>query len=77
MLRFALAARRHTKSPHPTASLGLANDISETTGVSSQNPTTVKHLQAEAEKARHELDDALAKRTGIGIREPGHVERSP
>ena len=51
----------------------LANDISETTDVSSENPNFVKHLQAQAEKARQELGDALTKRTGTGTREPGKV----
>jgi arylsulfatase A len=51
----------------------LANDISETTDVAIQNLNIVKLLQAEAEKARQELGDALTHRTGKGIREPGRV----
>lgn len=51
----------------------LANDISETTNIASQNPNTVNLLQAEAEKARQELGDALTQRTGKGMREPGRV----
>jgi len=51
----------------------LANDMSETTNVAAEHSGTVKRLQAEAEKARGELGDALARRTGKGVREPGHV----
>jgi arylsulfatase A len=49
----------------------LANDISEKTDLAAQKPKIVQQLQAEAEKARRELGDALSKRTGKGIREPG------
>ena len=51
----------------------LANDIGESTDVSPQNPRIVKRLEAEAEKARAELGDALTHRTGNGSREPGRV----
>jgi arylsulfatase A len=51
----------------------LASDISESTDVADQNPKIVKQLEAEAEKARLELGDALTKRTGIGNREPGRI----
>ena len=51
----------------------LRSDISETTDVAAQNPEIVKHLEAEAEKARQELGDALTKRTGRANREPGRV----
>jgi arylsulfatase len=51
----------------------LSSDISETTNVSTEHPKIVKRLQAEAEKARAELGDALTKRTGKGSREPGKL----
>jgi len=52
----------------------LVNDISENTDVSAQHPDIVKRLEAEAENARAELGDALTKRVGAGIREPGRAE---
>ncbi len=55
----------------------LVNDISETTDVSAQHPDLVKRLEAEAEKARQELGDAITKRTGKGTREPGRVAVEP
>jgi len=55
----------------------LVSDISETTDVSAQHPDLVKRLEAEAEKARQELGDAITKRTGKGTREPGRVAVEP
>lgn len=52
----------------------LVKDISETTDVSDKHADIVKHLEAEAEKARTELGDNITKRIGAGIREPGHVD---
>jgi len=49
----------------------LQNDISEATDLAAQHPDIVKRLEAEAEKARQELGDALTKRTGKGTRQPG------
>jgi arylsulfatase A len=51
----------------------LVNDISEANDVSGQHADIVKRLEAEAEKARLELGDALTKRQGQGVREPGRV----
>jgi arylsulfatase A-like enzyme len=51
----------------------LVKDISETTDVSQQHPDMVQYLEAEAEKARAELGDALTKRKGSGQREPGRL----
>ena len=51
----------------------LANDIGETTDVSAAHPDIVRQLEAEAEKARAELGDALSGRTGTGLREPGRL----
>lgn len=54
----------------------LANDIGETTDVSTKHPEVVKQLEAEVEKARADLGDALRKRAGSGRREPGKVDRT-
>jgi len=51
----------------------LANDLSETTDVAVQHPLIVKFLEAEAEKAREDLGDALTKRPGKGSRPPGRL----
>jgi arylsulfatase len=51
----------------------LANDIGETTDVSEKHPEVVKQLEAEVEKARADLGDALTKRLGSGHRETGHA----
>jgi arylsulfatase len=51
----------------------LANDISETTDVADKNPEIVKQLEAEAEKARADLGDAITKNQGAGRREPGRL----
>ena len=54
----------------------LANDIGETTDVSAAHPDIVRQLEAEAEKARAELGDALSGRTGTGLREPGRLNEA-
>ncbi len=51
----------------------LASDMSETADVAGRHPDVVKHLKAEAEKAREELGDALTHRIGKGVREPGRA----
>ena len=51
----------------------LVNDMSEVTDVSARHPDLVRRLEAEAEKARDELGDVLAKRNGKGVREPGRL----
>jgi arylsulfatase A-like enzyme len=56
----------------------LESEIAEATDVSAQHPDIVQRLQAESEKARAELGDALTKRQGAGQREPGRLpETSP
>ena len=55
----------------------LTKDISETTDVAASHPDMVAQLEAETEKARAELGDALTKRTGTGHREPGRVSPEP
>ena len=55
----------------------LANDIGETANVAAQHPDIVQRLQAEAERARAELGDALTKRNGAGQRDPGRLPDSP
>jgi arylsulfatase A len=51
----------------------LSYDMSETTDVSAEHPQIVAYLEAEAEKARRELGDALTERKGKGVRSPGEV----
>jgi arylsulfatase A-like enzyme len=50
----------------------LESDVSEATDVAAGHPDVVARLEAEAEKARGELGDALTKRVGKGTRPPGH-----
>jgi arylsulfatase A len=52
----------------------LENDVSESVDVADKYPELVKGLEAEAEKARSELGDALTHRKGSGAREPGRRE---
>ena len=54
----------------------LVNDIGETTDISARHPGIVKQLEAEAEKARADLGDALTKRPGPGRRPPGRLDKS-
>ena len=54
----------------------LVNDVSEATDVAAQHPDIVKQLEAEAEKARTELGDALTKRQGKGVRQPGRLAQN-
>jgi arylsulfatase len=49
----------------------LGSDITEQNNVASAHPDVVKQLEAEAEKARAELGDAITGRIGQGVREPG------
>lgn len=51
----------------------LENDVSETTNVAAEHPDLVRRLEALAEKARDDLGDALTKRIGKGVREPGRL----
>ena len=51
----------------------MTNDIGETTDVAPKHPEIVKQLEAEAEKARADLGDALTQHSGAGRREPGHL----
>jgi arylsulfatase len=51
----------------------LKRDPSETTNVAEQQPEVVKRLLALAEEARADLGDALTKRNGAGVREPGRI----
>jgi arylsulfatase len=51
----------------------LVRDISEKTDLATQHPEIVKRLEAEAEKAREELGDAITQRTGRNARQPGRL----
>ena len=55
----------------------LEKDISEETNIAESQADIVGRLEAEAEKARAELGDALTKRKGKGTREPGKLEKPP
>jgi arylsulfatase A len=57
----------------------LDADVGETRNVADANPQVVKRLLAFADEARAELGDALTKRVGKGVREPGRLpkERKP
>lgn len=52
----------------------LLTDVAEEQNVAYRHPAVVKKLEAEAEKARRELGDALTKRTGEGVRPPGRID---
>ncbi len=51
----------------------LVADISEASDVASRHPEIVKHLEAQAAKARAELGDTLTDAKGKGSREPGRL----
>jgi arylsulfatase len=51
----------------------LEKDIGETTDVADQHPEVVARLSALVEQCRDDLGDALTKRQGKGVREPGRV----
>ena len=51
----------------------LAHDIGESTNVAAHHADIVHQLEAEVEKARGDLGDALTKQPGPGRREPGRL----
>ncbi|PYI80442.1 MAG: arylsulfatase, partial [Verrucomicrobia bacterium] len=51
----------------------LEKDIGETTNVAGQHPEVVKRLEVLVEQCRDDLGDALTKRTGKNVREPGSI----
>jgi arylsulfatase A len=55
----------------------LTQDVSEKANAAAQHPEIVSRLEAEAEKAREELGDALTGRKGKGTREPGRTKEDP
>jgi arylsulfatase A-like enzyme len=52
----------------------LANDPSETTDVSTQNPAVLAQLTQFAESARADLGDELTQRIGTGMRKAGKIQ---
>ncbi|HVV02151.1 MAG TPA: sulfatase [Verrucomicrobiae bacterium] len=60
----------HVKLVNPEL-YDLVKDVSETRDVSQANPDIVQKLEAEAERAREEVGDALTHRVGKGVRPPG------
>jgi arylsulfatase A len=55
----------------------LTADVSEKVNVAEQHTEIITRLEAEAEKAREELGDALTHRQGKGVREPGRLKEDP
>ncbi len=55
----------------------LRADIGEAADVAGLHPEIVVRLEAEAEKAREELGDALTHRAGKGNRPPGEAPQAP
>ncbi len=55
----------------------LGGDVGETTDLAATHPAEVKRLLMLAENYRADLGDALTRRTGAGIREPGRVAEAP
>jgi len=53
----------------------LTSDVGESKDVAAENPGVVKKLLEYAELAREDLGDALTKRTGKGLREPGRAAK--
>jgi len=53
----------------------LTSDVGESKDVAAGNPGVVKKLLEYAELAREDLGDALTKRTGRGLREPGRAAK--
>jgi arylsulfatase A-like enzyme/predicted neuraminidase len=51
----------------------MTTDPGEATDVAARNPEVVKRMLALAEKARDDMGDALTKRVGKNVREPGRV----
>jgi arylsulfatase A len=51
----------------------LVSDIRESADLAEKKSKMLQKLEAEAEKAREELGDALTKRKGRGVREPGRL----
>jgi arylsulfatase A-like enzyme len=54
----------------------LEKDIGEATSVADKNPEVVERLMALVERARDDLGDALTKREGRNLREPGRLAES-
>lgn len=54
----------------------LKNDIAETTDVAAKYPEVVQRLLGFAEEIRADLGDAVTKRKGNGMREPGRVSQA-
>jgi arylsulfatase len=55
----------------------LSQDISEEQDVAAKHPEIVQKLEAEAERARLELGDALKEKAGRGVRAPGRMASKP
>jgi len=67
---------RYVKQEIGLSLFDLEKDAGETTNVADQNPEVVKKLMAFVERAREDLGDALTKREGRNVREPGRLTAS-
>ena len=67
---------RYVRQEIGLALFDLEKDIGETTNVADQNPEVVKKLMTFVERAREDLGDALTKRAGKNVREPGRLAPS-
>jgi arylsulfatase A-like enzyme len=64
---------------YTTAKIGLSlfdleADVGEMKNVADRHPEVVKRLEALADKEREDLGDALTKKQGKGVRQPGKVQ---
>jgi arylsulfatase A len=65
---------KYRKEDVPLALYDLVAEVGERTDVAAAHPDVVKRLLDAAEKAREDLGDSLASRTGRGVREPGRAQ---
>jgi arylsulfatase A-like enzyme len=66
-------AGRYVRQEQGLALFDLEKDVGETTNVADKNPDVVKVLMTFVERAREDLGDALVKREGRNVREPGRL----
>lgn len=64
---------RYARARIGVALFDLEKDVSESRDVAKEHPEVVARLQQLAERARADLGDALLKRAGANVREPGRL----
>ncbi len=67
---------RYVRQEQELALFDLERDVGESTNVADKNPDVVKVLMTFVERAREDLGDALVKREGKNVREPGRLAAS-